>query len=207
VTVTLPCAAVEALMSLDSGGSLSGQVRRAVDSVLSSGRPCPPAPAPTGCRVRTQVYLRGPLYGRLVELVEGGVYRSLAEAVRSAVLCFLGLPPTAVSAGEPRPYEHRLPVLATMCDSANLGVGEELERVVRCALRRLVEGAKGRVVAVGAKRVCKALGLASRCVPPVYMAALLDMVREVVGDCALYEYRRVDGITLVADVTCLRGRL
>jgi len=41
VTVSLPCAAVEALMSLD-GGRLSGQVRRAVEAVLSSGRPCPP---------------------------------------------------------------------------------------------------------------------------------------------------------------------
>jgi len=209
VTVSLPCAAVEALMSLDSG-RLSGQVRRAVETVLSSGRPCPPAPVPTGCRVRTQVYVREPLYGRLVELVEGGVYNSLAEAVRSVVLCFLGMPPTAAPAGEPRrrSYEHRLPVLAApMCGSASLGVGEELVRVVKCALRRLVEGARGRVVAVGAKRVCKALGLASTCVPPVYMAALFDMVREVVGDCALYEYRRVDGITLVADVACLRGRL
>jgi len=208
VTVTLPCAAVEALMSLDGGGQLSGHVRRVVETALSSGRPCPPAPVPTGCRVRAQVYIREPLYRRLIELVDSGVYDSLAQAVRSAVLCFLGLPPTAPAREPRRNYERHLPVLvSSVCGVAHLGVSEELERAVRCALRRILEGARGNAVAVGAKRVCKVLGLASTCVPPAYMAALFDAVRRVVGDCALYEYRRVDGVTLVADARCLRGRL
>jgi len=84
-------------------------------------------------------------------------------------------------------------------------------KVVRCALKYIVAGARGRVVAVNAVKLSRVL-FGGDPPAPIYGAALLAAVEEVAGECIVDRIvkRKVNGRkrhTIILDVACLKRLL
>jgi len=86
---------------------------------------------------------------------------------------------------------------------------ESLVRFVRCALWTLVEGARGRVVAISVKKICRYVmgDRDGNCFAVVYKSVLLSVIRELAAPCIIHDVS-VDGKReLICDAACLRSIL
>jgi len=91
------------------------------------------------------------------------------------------------------------------------GEWEGVRRAVECALRYIVAGARGRVVAVNAVKISRIL-FGGGPPTPLYAYTLLTAVEEVAGPCVVEHILRrgANGRkrhTIVIDAACLRQRL
>jgi len=86
---------------------------------------------------------------------------------------------------------------------------ESLVRFVRCALWTLTEGAKGRVVTISVKKICRHVmgDRDGNCFAVVYKSVLLNVIEEVVAPCIVSQVSKDGKHELICNATCLRSLL
>jgi len=192
-----------------AGGNMSRWIAGAIAEMLAAGELCI-APPLNGAVVDLAVYLPPHLYDELQRLVERGVYVSVSDAVRGAIARRLGLcrrvvPYSLISA--------RGDAVWRPCGPVDFKDWARVVEFARCALHWLLKIARGRAVHFNMRQLCTALvgEYRGNCIATTYATLVYEAVREVAGDCVVFERRKtVNGAkrhTLVLDVACLRWRV
>jgi len=215
VSLLLPRELFELLQqaAADGGYSVSSYIAAAVKEALS--RPtelCKPPHAPRGS-VYVATYLYERVYRQLAALVKLGIYKSVSDAVRAALAKKLGLPCEPVDfavVAPPRAVIHH------GCGAVNFaGDWERVKAFTACLMRKLLEGARGRVLTFNLRRICGALGAGAKgdCMSPTFALSIYQAVEEVASGCIIERVlsRKAGGKrkshTLLLDVECLKRAL
>jgi len=200
VSVTVPRAVLDAARTVARGQltRLNSLAVSALAELAARGVPCR---APNGERVTYIFSLPSPLLEKVRRMVDAGLYSSISEAVSAALAWRVGMCGSA-SAPRGRPLS---PCGAVDASSS----WERVREFVACAVRLLAERARGRVVSVGVRQLCKLANGGGESCKIAYMAdAVLDAVRELYGDCVVEVWpRRRGGRAVLLDRECLSRRL